>query len=293
MIRIIDCIDEVIDKCFSDPELKELLEFSVGATRVTIKDQFLHHYEKACYIGTKESLIRAILYRTHLQQDLLLKLSDYKKNLSRILELGEYSKVKLSYKEELGTETSIGAAGSNTTNKSSQADNFSGVDINQNLSINDNMTATSNTNRLEDLKTVIPQPKIEISDDPKTIKTFRLEDDRIVETDTNYTSFKLNNPQYEETDEQIGYQNLTKDITSNTSVDTNRSNSSRGSLSSGTSESRSANTTVKGSTSDTTDRAVEFITNDARIKLWTKELPRLKTKFWNAFYNLFLYEQSC
>lgn len=293
MIKIIDYIDEIIDKCFGDPELKELLEFSVHTTNVTIKDQFLHHYEKACYIGSKESLIRAILYRIHNNQDLILKLRDYKINLSKILNLGEYSKVRLSYKEELGTETSIGVSGSHTENKSNQADNYSGVDNNTNLSINDNKTGVSNTNKLEDLKDVIPQPTIEVSETPITLKTFRLEDDRLVETPNNYTRHKVNNPQYEETDEQIGYQNLTKDLTTNQSTDTNISSSSRGSSSSGDSTSKSANTTIKGNKSDAHDRTVEFITNDARVKLWTKELPRLKIKFWNTFFSLFVYEQSC
>lgn len=291
MIKIIDCIDEIVDKCFGDPELKGILEFSVNANNVTVKDQFLHHYEKACYLGTKDSLIRAILYRTHNQQDLLLRLSDYKKNLSKILVIGEYSKVKMSYKEELGSETSIGASGSKTISDNKQVDNYSGLDVNNSIGINDNRTGSSQTNRLETLKDVIPQPTITADAEPIQIKQFQLEDGTSTETTINYTQYKLNNPQYDESKEKIGYQNLTKDITTNHNNDTNITTSSKDGKSFGKTNTSSGNTTVKGNKSDVHDTVTEFITNDARVKLWSRELPRLKTKFWNSFFSLFVYEQ--
>lgn len=293
MIRIKDFINEIVNECFGDPDLKDLLEFTIHTTKMTIKDQFLHHYENACYMGSKESLIRAIMYRIHLQQDLILKLQDYKKNLSKILELGEYSKVKLSYKDELTTETTIGVTGSNTKNDSSQSDNFSGLDSNTNVGINDNQTAVSNTNELRDLKVVIPQPTITADEQPIQIKKFQLEDGDLTETTLDYNKPKLNSEQYSEDEGKIGYQHLTKDLSTNQNNDTNISTSSRGGKTHNKSESKSANTNVKGNKSDVTDRTTEFITNDARVKLWSKELPRLKTKFWNGFFSLFLYEQSC
>lgn len=291
MIKIVDCIDEIVDRCFGDPELKGTLEFSVNTNNITVKDQFLHYYEKACYLGTKDSLIRAILYRIHNNEDLLLRLRDYKTNLSKILVLGEYSKVKMSYKEETGSETSIGASAGKTTSDNSQVDNYSGLDINNSIGINDNRTGSSQTNRLENLKDVIPQPTITADAEPIQIKKFQLENGSPTETTINYTHYKLNNPQYDETKEKIGYQNLTKDITTNHNNDTNITTSSTGGKSFGTTKSNSGNTTVKGSKSDAHDTVAEFITNDARVKLWTRELPRLKTKFWNSFFSLFVYEQ--
>lgn len=278
MIRVIDHIDEIVDTCF-DQELRDLLEFTVNSTKVTVKDQFLFHYESACYEGTKESMIRGIMYKIHLQEDLVLKLKDYKINLSKILNLGEYSKVRLSYKEELGTETAIGASGSNTDNKNAQTDNYSGIDHNHNINVNDNRTAASQTNKVEELKAYIPQSKIMRDEDPLGIKKFQLEDDRPIETPTNYTGFKLDNPQIQEEGELTGYQNLSKDLTSNETRDTNTTNSSRGGESTGESKTRSASTRVTGNKNDATETTSEFITNDARIKLWTKELPRLKVKF--------------
>lgn len=267
MIRIVDCIDEIVAKCFSDPELVELLEFTVSGTKVTVKDQFLYHYETACFLGTKESLFRGLLYKTHLQQDLILKLLDYKRNLSRILELGEYSKVKLGYKEQLGTETSIGASGSTSTHDSKQVDNFSGYDSNTNVNISDTRTGSSETNRVEQLNTILPQPSLANNPHNIQVQKFDIQNRELTKEPETPLSSNLNNPQYEETEDKVGYQHLSKDLTTNQSVDSNISNTSRGSTSISDGSSKSARTNVKGNKLDTHDKTVEFITNDARIRL--------------------------
>lgn len=279
MVRIIDCVDELVEKCFGDQQLVELLEFTTNATKVTIKDQFLFHYESACYMGDKDSLIRALLYKTHLQQDLLLKIADYKRNLSRILELGEYSRVRLHYKEELGTETTIGVSGSNSTHDTKQADNYSGYDTNNNLNIADSRTGRSETNRVEELKTVIPQPSLAKNVDFVQTPKYDLQNRELNRVDEAHTPTYLNNPQYEDSDDKVGYQHLTKDLTTNQSVDSNVTNTSRGSSSASDGSTRAGHTNVKGNKSDVHDRTVDFITNDARVRLWSRELPRLKTKF--------------
>lgn len=267
MIKIVDCIDEIVAKCFSDPELVELLEFTVSGTKVTIKDQFLFHYETACYLGTKESLFRGLLYKTHLQQDLILKMLDYKKNITRILDLGEYSKVKLGYKEELGTETTIGASGSKSTHDTKQVDNYSGYDNNTNLNISDSRTGASETNRVEQLNTVIPQPSLANNPHNIEIQKFDIQNREIIKEPETPMSSQLNNPQYEESEDKVGYQHLSKDLTTNQSVDANITNTSRGSTSVGDGSSKTAKTNVKGNKSDTHDKTVEFRTNDARIKI--------------------------
>lgn len=279
MVRIVDCIDEIIEKCFGDDDLKAKLEFTLSGTRVTVKDQFLYHYETACYVGSKESLIRAILYRIHLQEDILLKLADYKTNLTRIFNLGEYSKVRLNYKHELGTETNIGVAVGDSKTDGVQSDNHSGFDKNINLSITDNKTGRADTNKVEDLANVIPQPKIKQALNNNALQKYDVIEGQLVKTQVDFTPTELENPQYEEKDDQIGYQHLTKDVTANTNNDNNYTESSRGSKNYSKTDHKSAKTNVKGNSTDVDDKVVEYVTNDARIKMWTKELPRLKTLF--------------
>lgn len=64
MIRVKDHIDEIVEKCFSD-QAKAILEFDIKGLRISVKDQFLYHYETACYLGDKDSMIRAIAYKVH------------------------------------------------------------------------------------------------------------------------------------------------------------------------------------------------------------------------------------
>lgn len=279
MVRVVDCIDEIVEKCFGDQELKNKLEFTVSATKVTVKDQFLYHYETACYLGSKESLIRAILYRIHLQEDVLLKLENYKANLSRIFQLGEYSRVKLNYKHELGTETNIGVSVGDSKTDNVQADNHSGFDRNTNLSITDNKTGRSETNKVEDLAAVIPQPIIKDDLANVTLQRYEVTEGQLTKSEVDYTGATMDLPQYEEKDDKVGYQHLTKDVTGNINRDLNYTESSRGSTTHNTNAHKGAKTNVKGNSSDTDDTVVEYVTNDARIKMWTKELPRLKMLF--------------
>lgn len=292
MVRVVDCIDEIVEKCFGDQSLKEKLEFTVSSTKVTVKDQFLYHYETACYLGSKESLIRAILYRIHLQEDILLKLADYTTNLTRIFNLGEYSKVRLNYKHELGTETNIGVSVGDSKTDNVQADNHSGFDRNTNLGIANTRTGRAETNRVEKLDAVIPQAQIKEDLDNTTLQKYGVIEGRLTMTPVNYNQSNLDDPQYAEDDEKIGYQHLSKDLTTNTNRDHNYTESSRGSTAYTGNDSKNAKTNVRGNSSDVDDTVVEYVTNDARIKMWTKELPKLKTLFWNCFFDLFVYEQS-
>lgn len=266
MIRVIDCIDEIVEKCFGDREVKELLEFTINNNKVSVKDQFLFHYENACYPGDKESLIRAILYKTHLQEDILLKLADYKQNLSRILELGEYSEVKLSYKEHLGTETTIGGSITTSSNDNKQVDNYAGYDRNTNINITDNRTGASETNRVEELKTVIPQPTMAQANNVELPK-YEIVNRQLNVGSNQHNTNELNTPQYEESAKKIGYQNLTKDLTTNQSLDSNITNTSRASTSVNDGKHKTGRTDVRGNKSDTHHKSVSFITNDARVRL--------------------------
>lgn len=270
MIKVVDCIDEIVARCFNDQELVDILEFTVGGTKVTVKDQFLFHYETACYLGSKDSLIRGLLYKTHLQQDIILKLQDYRRNLMKILELGEYSKVKLGYKEQLGTETTVGVSAGQSTHDTKQADNYSGHDSNTNVNISDTRTGASETNRVEELKTVIPQPTINPNpamQSNTTVRKYDLQNREVIEERENSTTPQLNDPQYDESEEKIGYQHLSKDLTTNQSIDTNVTNTSRGSSSVSDGTNKTARTSVKGNKSDAHDKTVEFRTNDARVRL--------------------------
>lgn len=267
MIKVVDCIDEIVARCFSDQELVDILEFTIGGTKVTVKDQFLFHYETACYLGSKDSLFRGLLYKTHLQQDIILKLQDYRRNLMKILELGEYSKVKLGYKEQLGTETTVGVSAGQSTHDTKQADNYSGHDSNTNVNISDTRTGASETNRVEELKTVIPQPTMGSVPTNTTVRKYDLQNREVIEERENSTTPQLNDPQYDESEEKIGYQHLSKDLTTNQSIDTNVTNTSRGSSSVSDGTNKTARTSVKGNKSDAHDKTVEFRTNDARVRL--------------------------
>lgn len=241
MIRVRDHIDEIVEKCFSD-EAKRILEFDVKGLNISVKDQFLYHYESACYLGEKDSMIRAIAYKVHQAADQLLRIENYQNNLVRLFDLGEYSKVKRGFRTELDTHSTIGAFGTETKGSSNRSDEYQATDNNRDININDSRTGASQTNEVLELNYAIPQA--EITDDGK-----------------------LNDPQVKEGDTAIGFQSFTKDLTTSDTLNTNRSNSQRTNTDTTTSSVRSASTTVRGGKIDEATDNVEYITNDARYKM--------------------------
>lgn len=285
VIRVKDYIDQIVEQCFNQ-DIKDLLEFSLFNNRVSVKDQFLHYYEQAKYQGDLTSLIRSIKIRIQRNEPLVMQLKDQNTNIQRLLELGEYSKVTTRYLETLGTESSVGASASSSNSQNKQADTYSGIEQNDNLNISDEQTAVAQTNAVELLEVQLPQPTLAAEQNSKSYLKYSIRDGNLNETPTSYSTKKLNKPQQEEKD-PFGYQNFTKDLNTNESNTTTATNTSRGSDSSTTSNAKTATSNVKGARSDESERSVEFITNDARFKLWSREVPRLKTKFWNSFYTLF------
>lgn len=283
-IKVKDHIAEIVEKCFSE-EYKEALEFTVNNETVTLAEQFKYHYGDACFYGTKEDLISAIRYRAQTRMDIILRLQDLKTNINKVTELGEYSKVNLGYKETLGTETTIGASAAKSKSTNKQTDQFKGYDLTTNVNISDDRTGTSQTNLVNKLDVIFPQPSISLSKESSS--KFSLSENQIQETETQIPKVTLNNPQHKEGDNAIGYQNLTKELSTTEGANTINTSTSRGGETSGDLNSNNLNTNVKGSKSDEINRNVEFVTNDARVKLWKLQLPNLRTKFWNCLYTLF------
>lgn len=286
-IRVRDHVDEIVQNCFTE-EHKNILEFAVGTKIMSLKEQFLYHYWHACYKGSKEGLIRAIIYRLHVNLDLLLRIQDLRENVRKVTELGEYSKVTLGYKESLGTETTIGASAGISHSENLQTDNYQGTDSSVNLNISDDRTATSQTNSLNPLNIVIPQPSI--SENTSAQKTYSINDNNITESEQTIPKYSLNNPQIQEGDNPLGYQNVTKDLSTSEGTNTTNTKSSRGAKTQGDFNNRGASANVKGTKGDEINRTSEFITNDARIKMWKLQIPKLRTRFWNCLYTLFDYD---
>lgn len=283
IIRVKDHIDTIMQQCFND-SIKNLLEFDVSSFQISLKDQFLHYYETAKFAGTLETLIRSIKYRIHKNEELLVRLKDLQTNLKKITDLGEYSKVKLRYLESLGTESSIGASISNSQTKNKQTDKYSGIEQNDNLNIIDDQTAESDTNETDNLQNYIPQPSIVDDNQSTNVNKYSIENNTINETPTGYVLKKLNKP---EAKTEPSFQKITKDLSTNESNNTTITNTSRGGNYENKSDYKSTNTKIKGNKSDEDEKMVEFITNDARFRVWSKEIPKLKMKFWNSFFTLF------
>lgn len=241
MIRVKDYIDEIVEKCFSD-EAKAILEFNVKGLSISTKDQFLYHYETACYLGDKESMIRAIAYKVHQAADQLLRIENYQNNLVRVFDLGEYSKVKRGSRTQLDTQSTIGAMGSESRSTSNRTDNYQSTDKNRDININDNRAGASETNELQDINHVIPQATIT-------------------------EEGALNNPQVLEGEDQIGFQRFTKDLTTSDTLNTNTSNSQRSNEDTTTNKLSSASTSVRGGKTDEATDEVTFVVNDARYKM--------------------------
>lgn len=253
MIRVRDHVDEIVEKCFSD-DAKRILEFEVKGLSISVKDQFLFHYENACYIGDKDSLIRAVAYKVHMASDKLLKIENYQQNLVRLFDLGEYSRVRRGFKTEIDTNSTIGALGSETKSTFNRTDNYQSTDKNRDLNVSDNRTGTSQTNQVHELQYAIPQA--EITDDGK-----------------------LRDPQMTEDEDKMGFQHYSKDLSTSDSLNTNTLNSQRRNTDTSTNSLRNASTTVRGGKSDSSTDEVMFVTSDARFKMWSKQLPLLKTRF--------------
>lgn len=286
--RVKDHAEEIVNKCFTE-ENKQLLEFSINENVVSVLDQLLYHYQFACYRGSKDSLIKAIMYKIHQNVDILLRLKDLQTNYGKITELGEYSKVTMGYKEQLGTETTIGATGSESNTKNKQADNFSGTDTNRDISINDEQAANSQTNVVRDINIIMPTPTIKEID--KKRKSFQLEESNISEVEKDSKGYILDKPELKDGDNPLGFQNLTKNTTTSDTASTLNTETSRGSESKGDTKNRGASAKVKGAKSDEINRTAVFRTNDARLAIWKMEIPKLQTRFWNIFFNLFVYDE--
>lgn len=287
-VRVRDWSGHIVEKCFTQ-EVKEALEFTINETQMSVEDQLLYHYWNAYYFGTRDLMVKAIIYKIHQNMDLILRLQDLKKNILRILDLGEYSKVTLGYKETLGTESSIGVSAANSKTKNLQSDRYEGQDTTRDININDERTATSQTNVTEELKIFIPQP--EITEGQTKGKTYGLTETSISENEKESPKFTLNNPQMNEDGASLGFQNVSKNLSTSDSANTSNTASSRGTESRGDIDNKNARTEVKGAKSDEINRTSEFVTNDARLKVWKAEIPKLQTRFWNCLFNLFEYEE--
>lgn len=283
-LKIKDVIDTIVKNCFSEED-KQILEFTQNQTQITVKHQFLIHHKHACYEGELQDLELAIMYKIHQNQDLLLRIKDYTQNITKLLDLDEYNKVSFSYKDQLGTETSIGASGNKSETINQQTDNYSGLEKNKNVNLSEDTQALSQTNKVEGVDRVLPKYSITETEPTNTITHSLINQQQPIQvTKPNITESNPDNL------DLLGFQNVQKEHSAFESANTNTSITSRGSDSKNNSTFRNSNVNTKGTKTDEVTRTVDFLTNEARLKLWKTELPKLRTKFWNSFSGLFIYD---
>lgn len=288
VIRVKNYIDEIYETCFSQ-ENKDTLEFTQNNVKVTIKDQLSYYYSTACYPGTKDDLIKAIMIKINQQEDLLLRIKDYNENINRIVRIEEYNDVSISYTDTLESETNIGVSALNSNSHSTQADKFSGIDQTKNTNIIDDISANSQTNRVESVSAIFSNPTLGDSD-PKQLEIYNATKSNITTENVAYKESELKDHN-QKLPEDYGFQVVNKSQNIGQSVNNNTSKTASASNSFREMDNKASNANIKGSKQDKLRRNIDYNTNKNRLKLWRTQLPKLRAKFWNSFSNLFCYEE--
>lgn len=263
-IRVKNYIDEIYETCFSQ-ENKDTLEFTQNNIKVTIKDQLLYYYSTACYPGTKDDLIKAMMIKINQQEDLLLRIKDYNENINRIVRIEEYNDVSISYTDTLESETNIGVSALNSNSHSTQADKFSGIDQTKNTNIIDDISASSQTNRVESVSAIFSNPTLGDSD-PKQLEIYNATKSNITTENVAYKESELKDHN-QKLPEDYGFQVVNKSQNIGQSVNNNTSKTASASNSFREMDNKASNANIKGSKQDKLRRNIDYNTNKNRLKL--------------------------
>lgn len=243
-----------------EPWHKEVLEFTMNNIKTTVVQQFKHYYQHACFAGDLDELVTALKIKTQDCVDILYKLQDLKRNITKITQLDQYNKVTLQYRDTLGTTASVTGSASLTKSENTTTDTGVSTDRTTNSNKNLDETGSSQTNRLHPISDVLT---------PTTAD------------ENGYTEGALNKP--------IQYQNFGITQSINNSINVNNVNTNQTSKGNSTSGTETASHNTTGSKTDESQQKVEYTTIDERLRMWNLEMPRLRRKFWQMYSNLFTY----